>query len=370
MCITRRTKWMSLPAITLAAALIGGGPASAWAQSNGAPRPAGASPSGSAPAPSAAPSSISTVGFQNTGFQNTGFRNTGFQNTGFQNTGFRNTGVQNTGNSNPQSQVGGVGNGQTAGGNEAMPNTGGVQAPAPSASGQPENASGSSPQNGVSAPNLQDNTATIFLGPGANPTMAVSRGGARFTLGTGFESPARAPGYAELRDELQGILAHTERITTGRQIRVDMDGGTVILRGPIQDAHDRDMAGAIVRLTPGVTGVRNELEIVGIESGANPNITATAGGLHYNLGIGSYPPARAPSSAELRDELQGILAHTERITTGRQIRVDMDGSTAILRGPIQDAHDRDMAGSIARLTPGVTGVRNELQIVGNSDKPK
>jgi osmotically-inducible protein OsmY len=49
-----------------------------------------------------------------------------------------------------------------------------------------------------------------------------------------------------------------------------MDGSTVVLRGSVRDDHERRLAEALVRLTPGVRAVRNELTAPGGSPSAGP----------------------------------------------------------------------------------------------------
>jgi osmotically-inducible protein OsmY len=73
--------------------------------------------------------------------------------------------------------------------------------------------------------------------------------------------PAR-PSLTTMRPELQDIVARATRLPSRDRIRVLTDGDTVVLRGLVRDERERRLAEALIRLSPGVRLVRNELEPV------------------------------------------------------------------------------------------------------------
>jgi hypothetical protein len=86
-----------------------------------------------------------------------------------------------------------------------------------------------------------------------------------------------------------------------------------------------------------------------------PAYTTTLG-FKYN----PEPPARVQS------DLQQSLSHSDRLPSRDGIRVEVDGSTVVLRGTVTDDHERRLAEALARLTPGVRDLRNELNVRGNT----
>ena len=73
-------------------------------------------------------------------------------------------------------------------------------------------------------------------------------------------APAVAP--AVMQANLQGLVARTPFITNpaGVQVLTD-DGGHVVLRGTVADADEARLIEGVIRLTPGVTAIRNELAV-------------------------------------------------------------------------------------------------------------
>jgi hypothetical protein len=125
-------------------------------------------------------------------------------------------------------------------------------------------------------------TTTTVSSPGG--TAALSRGSA---LGGGFggygtgssssnTSVRRTPQYGAtisfrfpratasgIQSEAASILARSSALEASRGIQVVMEGNVLVLRGKVADAHDRKLAESLVRMTPGVHDVRNDLTIAG-----------------------------------------------------------------------------------------------------------
>jgi osmotically-inducible protein OsmY len=69
---------------------------------------------------------------------------------------------------------------------------------------------------------------------------------------------------------LQQYFANSDRLPSHGNIRVEVDGPTVVLRGTVSDDHERRQAEALARLTPGVRDLRNELSVRDTAAGAAP----------------------------------------------------------------------------------------------------
>jgi hypothetical protein len=86
-----------------------------------------------------------------------------------------------------------------------------------------------------SPPTLIIHTATL-----RNPATAVA---------------ARAGFYPEVR----AVIARSTSLSRPGNIQVDVEGQTVILKGKVPTEDERRLAEGLIRLTPGVRAVRNEL---------------------------------------------------------------------------------------------------------------
>ena len=57
------------------------------------------------------------------------------------------------------------------------------------------------------------------------------------------------------------VIDRSSALPSRANIQMGMDGEAIVLTGLVADDRERQMAEALLRLTPGVRDVRNELEI-------------------------------------------------------------------------------------------------------------
>jgi hypothetical protein len=116
-------------------------------------------------------------------------------------------------------------------------------------------------------------TGTASMGGGAGMGM-TNRGGygtsigirraPAYTVALGSEvAPSTAAGPLQVRADLQDVLARSSRLNARDTIQVGMVGPVVVLRGTVLDEHDRRLAENLIRLSPGVHEIRNELVVPG-----------------------------------------------------------------------------------------------------------
>ena len=89
-------------------------------------------------------------------------------------------------------------------------------------------------------------------------SLGVRRAPAYVTVLGDTVAPVRTD-LLRARADLQDVIARAGRLPSRGNIRVLTDGSTVVLRGNVGSDHERRLAEALVRLTPGVRNVRNEL---------------------------------------------------------------------------------------------------------------
>jgi hypothetical protein len=87
----------------------------------------------------------------------------------------------------------------------------------------------------------------------------------------------------------------------------------------------------------------------------------------YSIVVGF--PTRPPAPAQVQSNLAGVLARSSTLGNDRRIAIATDGETVVLRGTVGNEHDKRLAEAMARLTPGVHDVRNELQIQPGNSTP-
>jgi hypothetical protein len=71
---------------------------------------------------------------------------------------------------------------------------------------------------------------------------------------------APALNTAQVQSELRSVLDRSSMLTNGRGVEVTMSGNTVVLRGQVKNEEEAQTAEGIIRLTPGVKDVKNELK--------------------------------------------------------------------------------------------------------------
>src|SRR5205814_419419 len=102
-------------------------------------------------------------------------------------------------------------------------------------------------------------TATVSSGMNLPGPQSTSRRVPTYASTVRFRFNAPTP--EQRRTDLQAILARTSALPTAVGIQVTMDGPVVVLRGQVPDDDQRRLAENVLRLSPGVHQVRNELEV-------------------------------------------------------------------------------------------------------------
>src|SRR5262249_38996831 len=99
---------------------------------------------------------------------------------------------------------------------------------------------------------------------GVNFSTTGQRRTPAYVTAIGFDRPnppVAAP--SRLQADLQDVLARSSRLSNGNGLRVTVENGTVVLRGSVPPLRERRLAEGMMRLTPGVADVRNELLVNG-----------------------------------------------------------------------------------------------------------
>jgi hyperosmotically inducible periplasmic protein len=123
------------------------------------------------------------------------------------------------------------------------------------------------------------------------------------------------------------------------KIDVDTQDGVVSLRGRVEEASDKTVAGRLARETQGVKSVHNEIT------------------------VGMAPHDQTPGSDEaLMGAIKGQLAGTSGVSA-MNIDVDVNDGVVTLSGTVKTAEARAKAESIAKGVDGVKSVHNELKVL-------
>ncbi len=91
--------------------------------------------------------------------------------------------------------------------------------------------------------------------------------------------------------------------------------------------------------------------------GAGYNIRRLPG-YATTLKIKGLPPP--PTGAQVRTDLQTMIAQSPEVDPRDSVRIVIDGSAVVLQGQVVDDDERRLIENMVRLTPNVYQVRNEL----------
>jgi hypothetical protein len=122
-------------------------------------------------------------------------------------------------------------------------------------------------------------------------------------------------------------------MTVDADIRVSVADGEVTLRGTVVSYKDKREATQAAQRVRGVKFVRDEIEVVG--------------------------RIDADLRRDVLDELE--IGHIPAT-----VNVELHEGTVTLTGSVERRHERDAAAFIAKVTPGVVGVKNRLEVRGRS----
>lgn len=219
-----------------------GGPTSGGGASGAATGAAGASSSGTGATPAGAAGFAPQSAAPTVSIGNTLLRGTG---TG---------GAAIPSSSNPLGPY--YGNLYTPGTTSAAAATG--QFTQPSGFGQPLYATVSTTA-AAGTPGAVGATAATQSGAGFT-TFGIPRSPAYYTaLSEDFVMPRYPP--EKLKNDVQAVLQRSSSLKAQGNIQVVVKGAVVVLRGDVKGARERRLAEALVRMSPGVRDVQNELQV-------------------------------------------------------------------------------------------------------------
>jgi hypothetical protein len=117
--------------------------------------------------------------------------------------------------------------------------------------------------------------------------------------------------------------------------------------------------------TYGTTGVGNITRgtSTSTNTGSNFSGVSTIGvrrAPQYTTGLAQDIPMAAAPPPRMQVEVQQVLGNSSRLPSRGSVQVTMDGSVVVLTGSVADEREKRLAEAMARMTPGVREVRNEL----------
>ncbi len=160
------------------------------------------------------------------------------------------------------------------------------------------------------------------------------------------------PGSSSRAGELQG----SERFVRGNRGRAEFVGSDQREQQGFVGSEQARTTGAVVS---SVAGLREQTDR---SSQINRPLALAKANEMYppKLQLGFALPAR--ELTELGTHLAEELRGSSRFSEHCRFEVSVEGRTAILRGEVTSARERDLAELVARIEPGISRVRNELLV--------
>ncbi|MCX6375657.1 MAG: BON domain-containing protein [Armatimonadetes bacterium] len=140
---------------------------------------------------------------------------------------------------------------------------------------------------------------------------------------------------SSVRQSLAGSLSKSESAA----ISVGAQNGIVTLTGTLPCSYQKQVAGTLVSLIPGVTDLRNEIVV---------------------------RPKKRRSDADILSDLKARFSQNPLIPAA-QINVTVADGVVSLTGIVGGFVQADQAESVARFTPGVVDVQNRLFVSGGGN---
>jgi hyperosmotically inducible protein len=193
--------------------------------------------------------------------------------------------------------------------------------------------------------------ACLILGVAALPACASNNpvGSAETSAHRAARSPALKDAWIDTRLETAYLFnSHLNNFN----IQTDVDDGAVLLTGTVRSEIDKDLAEEIARGLNDVRSVDNQLTV----KRSMVSSVRSSDDAEFSQKVDD-----ATTTANVKTRL---IANQH--LAGLEIDVDTDNSVVTLSGEVGSDQERQLAGLIAKNTPDVERVRNELEVATTS----
>ena len=112
------------------------------------------------------------------------------------------------------------------------------------------------------------------------------------------------------------------------------------------------------------TNMMGNMGRMGGVGGTNTNTVRSVTSLGYSLS--ETAETARPSEAVRISQIENRINNNSRITVIVPVTVEMENSTAILRGTVKNEHERKLLEQLVKLEPGIHRVQNELTLAGEN----
>ena len=118
------------------------------------------------------------------------------------------------------------------------------------------------PQNNITG-RVTNTTQTAGGGMQNNMNNSTTTGRRFPRYSSSVRFPVHTPNATQLHGHARAAIANATTLPSYQNIQVTLDGNTIVLRGRVTDDDERRLAENVLRLTPGIRDIRNELSVSG-----------------------------------------------------------------------------------------------------------
>jgi osmotically-inducible protein OsmY len=198
------------------------------------------------------------------------------------------------------------------------------------------------------------------------PVVYTTPGGQVISAGPNARTAADRALETSLRAELNqyGDLGNANP-----NVQLDAHDGYVTLSGPVRNERDRQMIDSLVRNTPGVRSVNDQLQVVYPPTGAVTPPT-------YSTPAPVYPPAVVttpdafprveaariadqPLANRIADELRAEAVPPDWLQT---VSIRVENGAAYVQGYVANQQQREAIDAALQRVRGVTAIYDQLQL--------
>jgi osmotically-inducible protein OsmY len=180
-----------------------------------------------------------------------------------------------------------------------------------------------------------------------------------------------------IRQIRQQLTGYGRLGTLAQTLQIEAQNGVVTLSGNVPSQQDRELIGAVIRNTPGVVSLTDQLQTSSTATGSNsrvysgtqPSLQTTA-----NRSFGSSVAGEI-FSLNVQDLQQADRTLAQRIVNGLEadsavpnllpkVKINIGDGRVMLSGTVQNEQQRRLIEDAVRRAAGVSGVEDQLQVTG------
>jgi len=173
-----------------------------------------------------------------------------------------------------------------------------------------------------------------------------------------------------VRQIRQQLTGYGRLGTLAQSLQIEAQNGVVTLSGVVPSAQDRQLIGDVIRNTPGVISLTDQLQTSSTATGSNSRVySATANrplgsgaaGEIFTLNVQGLTPADRALAQRL---ISGLEADTAVPNLLPKVNINVVENRVILSGTVQNEQQRRFIEDAVRRAAGLSTVEDQLQITG------